>query len=64
MYQLRIARGFVSRVNLFRRRNFFNIFNFIVGYGDSTVFLHDTLYGIRGESIEIAWPISGRGKIH
>ena len=40
------------------------IFNFIVGYGDSTVFLHDKLYGIRGESIEIAWPILGRGKIH
>ncbi len=36
---------------------------FIVGYSDSTVFLHDTLYGVRGGSVEAAWQIAGRGKL-
>jgi D-serine deaminase-like pyridoxal phosphate-dependent protein len=35
---------------------------FVVGYGDSTVCLHDELYGVRGGRVEEWWPISGRGK--
>ena len=38
-------------------------FDFIVGYGDSTVFLHDNLYGLRDEVVEVVWPILGRGKL-
>lgn len=38
-------------------------FDFIVGYTDSTLFLHDTLYGIRRGKIEVVWEISGRGKL-
>jgi len=38
-------------------------FDFIVGYGDSTVFLHDILYGVRDGIVEAAWPILGRGKL-
>jgi D-serine deaminase-like pyridoxal phosphate-dependent protein len=34
---------------------------FIAGYSDSTVFLHDYLYGVRGGRLEVIWPISGRG---
>ncbi|MGQ0604349.1 MAG: DSD1 family PLP-dependent enzyme [Anaerolineales bacterium] len=37
--------------------------NFIVGYGDATVFLHDQLYGVRGGRVEVVWPIIGRGKL-
>lgn len=36
---------------------------FVVGYGDTTVHLHDILYGTRGDSIEAVWPILGRGKM-
>ncbi|MDH4136945.1 MAG: alanine racemase, partial [Anaerolineae bacterium] len=32
-------------------------FDFIVGYGDSTLFLHDKLYGIRDGLVEVVWPI-------
>lgn len=38
-------------------------FDFVVGYGDFTVFLHDRLYGIRGDRVEVVWDIVGRGKI-
>ncbi|MEZ4673540.1 MAG: alanine racemase [Caldilineaceae bacterium] len=38
-------------------------FDFIVGYGDATVFLHDQLYGIRQGVVEACWPVWGRGKI-
>jgi len=38
-------------------------FDFIVGYGDSTVFLHDYLYGLRDDLVEVVWPIQGRGKL-
>lgn len=34
-----------------------------VGYTDSTVVLHDTLYGIRDGVVEVAWEIAGRGKL-
>jgi D-serine deaminase-like pyridoxal phosphate-dependent protein len=37
--------------------------DFIVGYGDATVFLHDRLYGVRGGTLEVAWEIQGRDKI-
>jgi D-serine deaminase-like pyridoxal phosphate-dependent protein len=35
----------------------------VVGYGDSTVFLHDHLFGIRNGKVETAWAIQGRGKL-
>lgn len=38
-------------------------FDFVVGYSDATVFLHDTLYGIRKGIVESVWPIQGRGKL-
>ena len=38
-------------------------FDFMVGYGDATVFLHDHLYGIRNDVVEVVWPIVGRGKL-
>jgi D-serine deaminase-like pyridoxal phosphate-dependent protein len=36
---------------------------FVVGYSDTTVFLHDELYGTRDGRVEVAWPILGRGKL-
>jgi D-serine deaminase-like pyridoxal phosphate-dependent protein len=35
---------------------------FVCGYGDSTLFLHDELYGVRDGRVETAWAILGRGK--
>ena len=35
----------------------------MVGYGDATVFLHDTLYGVRDGIVESVWDIQGRGKL-
>jgi len=35
----------------------------LVGYGDETVCLHDTLYGVREGVVETVWPILGRGKL-
>jgi D-serine deaminase-like pyridoxal phosphate-dependent protein len=37
--------------------------DFVVGYGDATVFLHDQLYGVRDATVEVVWPIAGRGKL-
>ena len=34
---------------------------FVAGYCDSTLFLHDELYGVREGRIEAVWPILGRG---
>lgn len=34
----------------------------IVGYSDSTVFMHDTLYATRNGVVQAAWAIQGRGK--
>ena len=34
---------------------------FIAGYSDSTVFLHDYLYATRRGKVETIWPILGRG---
>ncbi|MGH2370973.1 MAG: DSD1 family PLP-dependent enzyme, partial [Chloroflexota bacterium] len=36
---------------------------FVVGYSDSTVMLHDMLYATRGGVVQAAWTIAGRGKI-
>jgi D-serine deaminase-like pyridoxal phosphate-dependent protein len=36
---------------------------FVVGYGDTTVLLHDELIGVRDGRVEIVWPILGRGKL-
>ena len=36
---------------------------FVAGYSDSTVFLHDYLYGVRAGRLEAVWPILGRGKL-
>jgi D-serine deaminase-like pyridoxal phosphate-dependent protein len=35
----------------------------IVGYGDTTICLHDELYGTRGGRVEVVWPILARGKL-
>lgn len=37
--------------------------DFIVGYGDQTVFLYDQLYGVRDGVVETVWTIQGRGKV-
>ncbi|MCB0064618.1 MAG: alanine racemase [Caldilineaceae bacterium] len=37
--------------------------DFIVGYGDATVFLHDHLYGVRQGVVESVWPVLARGKL-
>ncbi len=36
---------------------------FVAGYSDSTVFLHDHLYGVRAGRLEVVWPILGRGML-
>ena len=35
----------------------------LVGYGDTTVCLHDQLVGTRGDCVEVVWPVLGRGKL-
>ncbi len=34
---------------------------FVAGYSDATVCLHDHLYAVRGGQVEVIWPILGRG---
>ena len=36
---------------------------FLVGYGDSTTFLHDRFLGLREDRVEEVWEILGRGKL-
>ncbi len=36
---------------------------FVVGYSDTTVHLHEELVGTRDGRVEIVWPILGRGKL-
>jgi D-serine deaminase-like pyridoxal phosphate-dependent protein len=36
---------------------------FVVGYSDTTVHLHDEMIGTRGNRVEVIWPILGRGKM-
>jgi D-serine deaminase-like pyridoxal phosphate-dependent protein len=38
-------------------------FDFVVGYGDETVCLHDRLYGVRNAVVEAVWDVQGRGKL-
>ena len=38
-------------------------FEFIAGYSDTTIFLHNELYGIRNGIVETAWPLLGRGRL-
>jgi len=38
-------------------------FDFMVGYTDATLFLHDRLYGIREGVVEVVWDIEARGKL-
>lgn len=40
-----------------------DLYDFIPSYGDTTVFLHDTLYGIRQGVVETVWEVAGRGKL-
>ena len=35
---------------------------FISGYSDMTVFLHDQIYGTRNDRVEVVWDILARGK--
>lgn len=35
---------------------------FVVPHCDPTVNLYDTIYAVRGETVEAAWPVSARGK--
>ena len=35
----------------------------IVGYGDTTVFLHDEMVATRADRVETIWPVRARGKI-
>jgi D-serine deaminase-like pyridoxal phosphate-dependent protein len=35
----------------------------IVGYGDTTVCLHDVMFGVRNGRVECVWAITGRGKL-
>ena len=35
----------------------------IVGYGDTTVCLHDEMLGIRNDEVEVVWSVVGRGKL-
>jgi D-serine deaminase-like pyridoxal phosphate-dependent protein len=37
--------------------------DFLVGYGDTTVCLHDELVGVRNGIVEIVWQVLGRGKL-
>ena len=36
---------------------------FVAGYSDTTVVLHDELYAIRDGIVEAVWPLTGRGRI-
>lgn len=38
-------------------------FEFVVGYSDTTVHLHDEMYGVRDGKVETVWPVLGRGKL-
>jgi D-serine deaminase-like pyridoxal phosphate-dependent protein len=40
-----------------------NKVEWIVGYGDTTVCLHDVMYGVREGIVEAVWPILARGKV-
>lgn len=35
---------------------------FVVGYGDTTVHLHEELFGVRDGRVEVVWPVAARGR--
>ena len=35
----------------------------LVGYGDTTVHLHEELVALRGGRVEAVWPVTARGKL-
>ena len=37
--------------------------DFIIGYGDTTIYLHDQLFGLRNDRLETVWDIQARGKL-
>jgi D-serine deaminase-like pyridoxal phosphate-dependent protein len=37
--------------------------HWIVGYADTSVHLHEHMYGVRDGIVEVVWPILGRGKL-
>jgi D-serine deaminase-like pyridoxal phosphate-dependent protein len=37
---------------------------FAVGYGDTTVNLHDELVAVRDGVVTAIWPVAARGRIH
>ncbi len=37
--------------------------DFVIGYGDTTIFLHDHLLGMRNGRVETVWDIQARGKL-
>lgn len=37
--------------------------DFMLGYGDATVFLHDQIYGVRNGVVECIWPVAARGHL-
>jgi len=41
-----------------------DLLDFVVGYGDGTVYLHDVMVGVRNGIVECVWPILARGKLH
>lgn len=40
-----------------------DLLDFVVGYGDGTVYLHEVMVGVRNGTVECVWPILGRGKL-
>jgi D-serine deaminase-like pyridoxal phosphate-dependent protein len=36
---------------------------FVVGHGDTTVVLHDELYGVRDGLVAVVWPLLARGRL-
>ncbi len=38
-------------------------FDMTPGYGDATLYLHDTLYGVRNQVVEAIWDVQARGKL-
>jgi D-serine deaminase-like pyridoxal phosphate-dependent protein len=39
------------------------VIEFVVGYSDTTVFLHDVIYATRDGVVEAVWELPGRGKL-
>ncbi len=40
-----------------------DVYDFIVGYTDCTLFLYNEIYGVRDGVVEAVWPIQGRGML-